>query len=160
MSERNSMLPEITGLAAGIIVGAMVMVIGRFLFNNGIVPTYTNNWIENNYDPAAFVVWVVSAIFAIIWYFVSLKWWRTFTAKESGQAFFLWLLLFALPILSCVISLFIWGKDGNNSLEALAFFVLILILSIGMFFGYWLSTALSTPSNMCHIIPLTRLFRR
>jgi len=160
MSEQNSILPEITGLAAGIVVGAMVMVVGRFLFGDGIVPTFTDNWVQSNYDPAAFVVWVVSAIFAIIWYFVSLKWWRTFTAKESGQAFFLWLLLFVLPILSCVISLFIWGKDGSNTLEVLAFVVLVLILGLGMLFSYWLSTALSTPSNMCHIIPLARLFRR
>lgn len=160
MNEQNSILPEITGLAAGIIIGAMIMVIGRLLFGNGIIPTYTSNWMQSNYDPAVLVVWATSSAFAVIWYLISLKWWRTFTEKEFSQAQFFWLLLFVLPFLSFIISLFIWGKDGNNNLEtkALVFFSLILLL--GMCSSYWLSTAFSTPPNMRRVVPLFSLFPR
>lgn len=160
MNEQNSILPEITGLAAGIIIGAMIMVIGRMLFGNGIIPTYTSNWIQSNYDPAVFVVWVTSSAFAVIWYLISLKWWRTFTEKEFGQARFFWLLLFVLPFLSFIISLFIWGKDGNNNLETIALVFFSLILLLGMCSSYWLSTALSTPPNMRRVVPLVGLFLR
>lgn len=160
MNEQNSILPEITGLAAGIIIGAMIMVIGRMLFGNGIIPTYTSNWIQSNYMPAVLVVGAFSSVFAVIWYLISLKWWRTFTEKEFSQARISWWLLFVLPFLSFIISLFIWGKDGNNNLEtkALVFFSLILLL--GMCSSYWLSTALSTPPNMRRVVPLVGLFPR
>lgn len=160
MNEQNSILPEITGLAAGIIIGAMIMVIGRMLFGNGIIPTYTSNWIQSNYMPAVLVVGAFSSVFAVIWYLISLKWWRTFTEKEFSQARISWWLLFVLPFLSFIISLFIWGKDGNNNLEttALGFFGLILLL--GMCSSYWLSTALSTPPNMRRVVPLVGLFPR
>jgi hypothetical protein len=55
MNEQNSIPPEIAGLAAGIMIGAMIMVIGRMLFGNGIIPTYTSNWIQSNYMPAVLV---------------------------------------------------------------------------------------------------------
>ena len=160
MNEQNSILPEITGLAAGIIIGAMIMVIGRMLFGNGIIPTYTSNWIQSNYDPAVFVVWAVSSVFAVIWYLISLKWWRTFTEKEFSQAQFFWLLLFVLPFLSFIISLFIWGKDGNNNLETITLVFFSLILLLGMCSSYWLSTAFSTPPNMRRVVPLFSLFPR
>ena len=160
MNEQNSILPEITGLAAGIIVGAMIMVIGQLLFGNGIIPTYTSNWIQNNYVPAVLVVWATSSAFAVIWYLISLKWWRTFTEKEFNQAQFFWLLLFVLPFLSFIISLFIWGKDGSNNLETVALVFFSLILLLGMFSSYWLSTALSTPPNMRRVVPLVGLFPR
>ncbi|MFN9965211.1 MAG: hypothetical protein ACK52F_00365 [bacterium] len=160
MNEQNSIPPEIAGLAAGIMIGAMIMVIGRLLFGNGIIPTYTSNWIQSNYDPAVLVVWATSSAFAVIWYLISLKWWRTFTEKEFSQARISWWLLFVLPFLSFIISLFIWGKDGNNNLEtkALVFFSLILLL--GMCSSYWLSTAFSTPPNMRRVVPLFSLFPR
>lgn len=160
MNEQNSIPPEIAGLAAGIMIGAMIMVIGRMLFGNGIIPTYTSNWIQSNYDPAVLVVCATSSAFAVIWYLISLKWWRTFTEKEFSQARISWWLLFVLPFLSFIISLFIWGKDGNNNLEtkALVFFSLILLL--GMCSSYWLSTALSTPPNMRRVVPLVGLFPR
>lgn len=160
MNEQNSILPEITGLAAGIIIGAMIMVIGRMLFGNGIIPTYTSNWIQSNYDPAVSVVCVISSAFAVIWYLISLKWWRTFTEKEFSQARISWWLLFVLPFLSFIISLFIWGKDGNNNLETIALFFFSLILLLGMCSSYWLSTALSTPPNMRRVVPLFSLFPR
>ncbi|MCZ8223448.1 MAG: hypothetical protein O9324_05700 [Microcystis sp. LE19-84.1B] len=160
MNEQNSIPPEIAGLAAGIMIGAMIMVIGRMLFGNGIIPTYTSNWIQSNYMPAVLVVGAFSSVFAVIWYLISLKWWRTFTEKEFSQARISWWLLFVLPFLSFIISLFIWGKDGNNNLEtkALVFFSLILLL--GMCSSYWLSTALSTPPNMRRVVPLVGLFPR
>ena len=158
MNEQNSILPEITGLAAGIIIGAMIMVIGRLLFGNGIIPTYTSNWIQSNYDPAVLVVWATSSAFAVIWYLISLKWWRTFTEKEFSQAQFFWLLLFVLPFLSFIISLFIWGKDGNNNLETITLVFFSLILLLGMCSSYWLSTAFSTPPNMRRVVPLFSLF--
>lgn len=160
MNEQNSILPEITGLAAGIIIGAMIMVIGRLLFGNGIIPTYTSNWIQSNYDPAVRVVWATSSAFAVIWYLISLKWWRTFTEKEFSQAQFFWLLLFVLPFLSFIISLFIWGKDGNNNLETITLVFFSLILLLGMCSSYWLSTAFSTPPNMRRVVPLFSLFPR
>ena len=165
MNEQNSILPEITGLAAGIIIGAMIMVIGRLLFGNGIIPTYTSNWIQSNYDPAVLVVWATSSAFAVIWYLISLKWWRTFTEKEFSQAQFFWLLLFVLPFLSFIISLFIWGKDGNNNdgnnnLETITLVFFSLILLLGMCSSYWLSTAFSTPPNMRRVVPLFGLFPR
>lgn len=160
MNEQNSILPEITGLAAGIIIGAMIMVIGRMLFGNGIIPTYTSNWIQSNYDPAVLVVWATSSAFAVIWYLISLKWWRTFTEKEFSQAQFFWLLLFVLPFLSFIISLFIWGKDGNNNLETITLVFFSLILLLGMCSSYWLSTAFSTPPNMRRVVPLFGLFPR
>lgn len=160
MNEQNSILPEITGLAAGIIIGAMIMVIGRMLFGNGIIPTYTSNWIQSNYDPAVLVVWATSSAFAVIWYLISLKWWRTFTEKEFSQAQFFWLLLFVLPFLSFIISLFIWGKDGNNNLETITLVFFSLILLLGMCSSYWLSTAFSTPPNMRRVVPLFSLFPR
>ena len=160
MNEQNSILPEITGLAAGIIIGAMIMVIGRMLFGNGIIPTYTSNWIQSNYDPAVLVVWATSSAFAVIWYLISLKWWRTFTEKEFSQAQFFWLLLFVLPFLSFIISLFIWGKDGNNNLETITLVFFSLILLLGMCSSYWLSTAFSTPPNMRRVVPLVGLFPR
>ncbi|WP_419546199.1 hypothetical protein [Microcystis sp.] len=160
MNEQNSILPEITGLAAGIIIGAMIMVIGRLLFGNGIIPTYTSNWIQSNYDPAVLVVWATSSAFAVIWYLISLKWWRTFTEKEFSQAQFFWLLLFVLPFLSFIISLFIWGKDGNNNLETITLVFFSLILLLGMCSSYWLSTAFSTPPNMRRVVPLFSLFPR
>jgi len=160
MNEQNSILPEIGGLVAGIIIGAMIMVISRPLFDNGIIRTYTSNWIQSNYDPAVFVVWATSSAFAVIWYLISLKWWRTFTEKEFSQARFFWLLLFVLPFLSFIISLFIWGKDGSNNLETVALVFFSLILLLGMFSSYWLSTALSTPPNMRRVVPLVGLFPR
>lgn len=160
MNEQNSILPEITGLAAGIIIGAMIMVIGRMLFGNGIIPTYTSNWIQSNYMPAVLVVGAFSSVFAVIWYLISLKWWRTFTEKEFSQARISWWLLFVLPFLSFIISLFIWGKDGNNNLETIALVFFILILLLGMCSSYWLSTALSTPPNMRRVVPLVGLFPR
>lgn len=160
MNEQNSILPEITGLAAGIIIGAMIMVIGRLLFGNGIIPTYTSNWMQSNYDPAVLVVWATSSAFAVIWYLISLKWWRTFTEKEFSQAQFFWLLLFVLPFLSFIISLFIWGKDGNNNLETITLVFFSLILLLGMCSSYWLSTAFSTPPNMRRVVPLFSLFPR
>lgn len=160
MNEQNSILPEITGLAAGIMIGAMIMVIGRMLFGNGIIPTYTSNWIQSNYDPAVLVVWATSSAFAVIWYLISLKWWRTFTEKEFSQAQFFWLLLFVLPFLSFIISLFIWGKDGNNNLETITLVFFSLILLLGMCSSYWLSTAFSTPPNMRRVVPLFSLFPR
>ncbi|MFM7910057.1 MAG: hypothetical protein ACKPA9_34425 [Microcystis sp.] len=160
MNEQNSILPEITGLAAGIIIGAMIMVIGRMLFGNGIIPTYTSNWIQSNYMPAVLVVGAFSSVFAVIWYLISLKWWRTFTEKEFSQARISWWLLFVLPFLSFIISLFIWGKDGNNNLETIALVFFSLILLLGMCSSYWLSTALSTPPNMRRVVPLVGLFPR
>ena len=160
MNEQNSILPEITGLAAGIIIGAMIMVIGRMLFGNGIIPTYTSNWIQSNYLPAVRFVWAFSSVFAVIWYLRSLKWWRTFTEKEFSQARFFWLLLFVLPFLSFIISLFIWVKDGNNNLEFIALVFFISILLLGMCSSYWLSTALSTPPNMRRVVPLVGWFPR
>jgi hypothetical protein len=160
MNEHNSILPEITGLAAGIIVGAMIMVIGQLLFGNGIIPTYTSNWIQNNYVPAVLVVWATSSAFAVIWYLISLKWWPKYTEKEFSQARFFWLLLFVLPFLSFIISLFILGKDGNNNLQTVALVFFSLILLLGMFSSYWLSTALSTPPNMRRVVPLVGLFPR
>ena len=160
MNEQNSILPEITGLAAGIIIGAMIMVIGRMLFGNGIIPTHTSNWIQSNYDPAVRVVWATSSAFAVIWYLISLKWWRTFTEKEFSQAQFFWLLLFVLPFLSFIISLFIWGKDRNNNLETITLVFFSLILLLGMCSSYWLSTAFSTPPNMRRVVPLFSLFPR
>lgn len=160
MNEQNSILPEITGLAAGIIIGAMIMVIGRLLFGNGIIPTYTSNWIQSNYMPAVLVVGAFSSVFAVIWYLISLKWWRTFTEKEFSQAQFFWLLLFVLPFLSFIISLFIWGKDGNNNLETITLVFFSLILLLGMCSSYWLSTAFSTPPNMRRVVPLFSLFPR
>jgi hypothetical protein len=160
MNEQNSILPEIGGLVAGIIIGAMIMVIGRLLFGNGIIPTYTSNWIQSNYDPAVLVVWATSSAFAVIWYLISLKWWRTFTEKEFSQAQFFWLLLFVLPFLSFIISLFIWGKDGNNNLETITLVFFSLILLLGMCSSYWLSTAFSTPPNMRRVVPLFSLFPR
>ncbi|MDB9416132.1 hypothetical protein [Microcystis aeruginosa] len=160
MNEQNSILSEIAGLAAGIIIGAMIMVIGRMLFGNDIIPTYTSNWIQSNYMPAVLVVGAFSSVFAVIWYLISLKWWRTFTEKEFSQARISWWLLFVLPFLSFIISLFIWGKDGNNNLETIALVFFSLILLLGMFSSYWLSTALSTPPNMRRVVPLVGLFPR
>ncbi|AVQ72974.1 hypothetical protein B5D77_18100 [Microcystis sp. MC19] len=160
MNEQNSIPPEIAGLAAGIMIGAMIMVIGRMLFGNGIIPTYTSNWIQSNYMPAVLVVGAFSSVFAVIWYLISLKWWRTFTEKEFSQARISWWLLFVLPFLSFIISLFIWGKDGNNNLETIALVFFSLILLLGMCSSYWLSTALSTPPNMRRVVPLVGLFPR
>ena len=160
MNEQNSIPPEIAGLAAGIMIGAMIMVIGRMLFGNGIIPTYTSNWIQSNYMPAVLVVGAFSSVFAVIWYLISLKWWRTFTEKEFSQARIFWWLLFVLPFLSFIISLFIWGKDGNNNLETIALVFFSLILLLGMCSSYWLSTALSTPPNMRRVVPLVGLFPR
>jgi len=138
----------------------VIMVIGRMLFGNGIIPTYTSNWIQSNYDPAVLVVCATSSAFAVIWYLISLKWWRTFTEKEFSQARISWWLLFVLPFLSFIISLFIWGKDGNNNLETIALVFFSLILLLGMCSSYWLSTALSTPPNMRRVVPLVGLFPR
>jgi hypothetical protein len=48
---------------------------------------------------------------------------------------------------------------GNN-LEFFSLITFFAALSLGMFSGYWVATALSTPDRMCHVVPLASLFRR
>ena len=65
MNEREDRLFEIAALAGGIIFGAFILVIGQLLFTYSIAPlsyTLPEDWLRDNYNPAAVTVFLVSAI--------------------------------------------------------------------------------------------------
>ncbi|MGK7883229.1 MAG: hypothetical protein AB4057_01215 [Crocosphaera sp.] len=157
MSEENPIWQQLTALAVGPIIGAMIIVIGRLLFSNGIIPTFTSDWVQSNYDPAATIVFAFSTICAIIWFIITYRWWPQFSPrKETLKARYIWIVLFIPPLLAFVAGLFIGGRDAGP----LALIVLPIALFLGMVCSYWVATALSTPENMYHVVPLASLFRR
>lgn len=156
MSDENPIWQQLTALAVGPIIGAMIIVVGRLLFSNGIIPTYTSDWVQSNYDPAATLVFIISTLFAIIWYIITYRWWPKFRTPEAQKARYIWIVLFIPPLLTFVAGLFIGGRDGGP----LALIVLPIALFLGMVSSYWVATALSTPENMYHVVPLASLFRR
>jgi hypothetical protein len=160
MEDRDRILQETTGLAAGVIGGAIILVVGKLLFSNSVVPINKGDWVQTNYDPAALTVFLISTVFAIIWYLITCNWWLKYEPKQSTLATSIWVLLFVVPILSFVIALFYWGKDGDADLGLSAFLALLIALGLAMLFSYWGATALSTPKNMSSVIPLASLFRR
>jgi hypothetical protein len=160
MNDRDRILQETTGLAAGVIVGAIALVVGRLLFSNSLVPVYTGNWVQTNYDPAALTVLAVSTVFAIFWYLITLNWWLTYKPEKAPSAKSVWALLSVFPILSFVVAVFYWGKDGGAALGSSAFFTLSITLGSAILFSYWMATALSTPGNMSSVVPLASLIRR
>lgn len=145
MDDRGRVIQETTGFAAGVIFGAIFLVVGRLLFSNSIVPINKGDWIQTNYDPAALTVFFVSTVFAIIWYLITCNWWLKYNPKQSTLATSIWALLFVVPLLSFFMALFYWGKDGNTDLGVSAFFALLIALGLAMLCSYWGATALSTP---------------
>jgi len=160
MSQQNPILQELTGLASGVIVGTMIIIVGRYLFTSQIVPVAATGWVQANYDPASITVILTSTFFATIWYLVSLRWWTKFSPVQSNSARFIWFLLFAPPVISVLMSFIIWGKDGGNNLEIFASFIFLIALSLGMLSSYWIATAFSTPDRMRHVVPLISLLPR
>lgn len=160
MNDRDRILQDITGLVSGVIVGGIIIVIGRLLFSNSLVPVYTGNWVQTNYDPAALIVFAVSTVFSIFWYLITIKWWLTYKPERASFAKSIWILLLTFPVLSFIFAVFYWGKDGNAVLEPSAFLALSIALGLAIIFNYWMATALSTPRNMLNVVPFARLLRR
>lgn len=164
MNDRESRLGEITALAASIIVGGIIMVVGRLPLAYGIAPlslTAPEDWLRTNYNPAAITAFLTSALAAIAWYLIALKWWTNYKARQQAmQARLIWILLGILAVASVVLGIIIWGNEEGASLQIFSFIIFVVTLSLSMMSSYWLATVLSTPINMVHIIPLSHLFRR
>ena len=161
MSQQNPILQELTGLASGVIVGTMIIIVGRYLFTSQIVPVAKTGWVQSNYDPASIAVILTSAFFATIWYLISLRWWTKFIpAEQSNLARIIWFLLFDPPVVTVLMSFIFLGKDGGSNLEIFPSFIFLIALSLGMLSSYWIATAFSTPDRMRHVVPLISLLPR
>ncbi len=164
MNEREDRLFEIAALAGGIIFGAIILIIERLLFAYSIAPlsyTLPEDWLRDNYNPAAVIVFLVSAIAAIVWYLIALRWWTKFDAtKDTTSARSWWILLFAFPIIIVIAAISLWGNEDGTSLGGGSLLVFSVLLCLGMLSSYWVSTGLSTPINMKHVVPFAGLLPR
>lgn len=165
MNDKETSLGQITGLVAGIIIGAIIMILGRLPFSWGIAPlilSVPDDWLRTNYNPSAFLVFLTSAIAAVAWYLIALKWWNNYhdTKEEKMQAKLIWFLLGILAVAGVVLGIIIWGNEEGGSLQIPSFIVFAVTLSLGMLSSYWLATVWSTPSNILTVIPFYDFTRR
>ncbi|MDJ0903437.1 MAG: hypothetical protein QNJ55_32035 [Xenococcus sp. MO_188.B8] len=143
-----------------IIGGLLLILVERLIITNSgfirVDSSLTREDYANDYfTPAALIVVLVSAICAVVWYFIALKWSPRFAPPDMRSARFTWIFLSILVIVSFVGVWFLFGTASSKSLLWFAGFLIINIV-----ITYWLSTVLSTPDNMIPAVFLADLLRR
>ena len=147
--------------AIAIIGGGLLMLLEKSLFASrkfGFIrtlPFERQDYAEEVFTPAGLIVFFISATCAILWYLTALKWSVRFDpTKDTTPARLRWVLFSFFPILSVIGVVWFWG-----SASAAAQLWLLVFLIVDIVIIYWLSTALSTPDNMLHVVPLATLLR-
>ena len=141
------------------LTGLIVMFLAQpFLFRSRITifrisDIDVGTWINNYYNPGGIVVFVVSVLSTIIWYFITANA-KAHQAKEVARWEVVWWIFLLFPVLSiCVAIGFFTGS--NDTLVFLTIFFVLDILLI-----FWLPTATSTPGSLKFVPPGSIHLRR
>lgn len=152
-------VPEIFRWFLAIAAGAIVISIQSWLFTSGSIALWDVNptrWVASIFERASLIVWVVSSIASMIWYVMAVQMMRHFDPrKHTKSAMLKWWIVLLGPLLSLIGSIWIFGKGSTAAFPWLVGFLLL-----NMVLTFWLSTALSTPSILAHVVPLAFEIRR
>lgn len=157
MTKREDRLFEVLRLLSAIASGGIFIVIQRWLFASGIIPLLNvepSKWVSSAFIPGSLIVLGTSAISAILWYLIALKMRPEFTVQNTGSARAKWAVFLFFPVVSIIITLYIFGE---TSPVALPYFSVFLV--INMLVTFWLSTVLATPTILAHVVLFAPLIR-
>lgn len=150
---------EILRWFLAIAAGAIVVPIQSWLFRSGsiaLLDVDPTGWVSSIFERASLIVWVVSLMASVIWYVMAVQMKRHFDPrKDTKSAMVRWWMVLLVPLLSLIGNIWIFGKAST---VAFPWFVGFLLLN--MVLTFWLSTALSTPSILAHVVPLAFEIRR
>lgn len=143
------------------LVGLLFIIIQRWIFASRTIsfisvnPLTREAYAEKIFTPPAGLIFCMSLVCALIWYFKTVKWSEHFKPQQTGSAILQWSLFGIGPLLAFLAGLLIWGRHSSAALPWLAVFFFLDIVIL-----YWLSSILSVPHNMVHTVPLASLFRK
>lgn len=152
----GSLIWELSRILGALLTGAVLLfIVQPSLFQSGYIPVTDvdiSEWIGENYTYGAVVVFVVSAISALIWYYLSMTA-KIRTADDVSKMRFVWWLIFLLPILAICAAIYFFN-DSNEALLSLTAFYVIDILLL-----YWLATVLSSAKDLKFVPPFAWTIR-
>ncbi|BAI88990.1 MULTISPECIES: hypothetical protein [Limnospira] len=149
---------EILRWFLAIAAGAIVIPIQSWLFRSGSIALWDvdpTRWVASIFERASLIVWSVSLIGSVIWYMMAVQMRRHFAPKDTKSAMVKWWIVLLLPLLVLIGNIWVFGKAST---AAFPWFVGFLLLN--MVLTFWLSTAVSTPSPLAHVVPLAFEIRR
>jgi sterol desaturase/sphingolipid hydroxylase (fatty acid hydroxylase superfamily) len=144
------------------LIGGFAMFLGqpwiyrsRFPFVRMQVPI--ENWLSQYYMTGASIVFVVSVLATVTWYWMAAK-----APARGGRDVenwsLIWWLIFLLPVISVCIAIAFFKGTDQALLSLTTFFV------IDVLFLYWFTTASSSPGSLQFVPPgaflIRRLFRK
>jgi len=151
---------EICRLFGAIFLGFILLQIGGWLFYTGMIPLTAikpDEFVKNNYGPAALIVFWASSIAAAIWWAIAVFYFRPkFYPKEDtsiGQL--IWWVIFIFTICIAGLSLHSYGKTIPEAIPSMLG-SLVIIMAI----NFWLATAVSTPLLLTYVVPGAQWLQR
>ena len=144
---------EIIRIIVITLVGALVMFWAQpQIYNSSLISFDVDkaDWLENNYNPAAFIVFGAAVFATIVWTVM------TATAKvQTGQDILgwqlTWWLIGLIPLFAICGAIYFLSKPALYSLTVFFVFDVLLL--------YWLTTATSSPGLFKRTPPGASLFR-
>jgi len=124
----------------------------------------TGSWERDVYvgevfNPANFIVVLVSAFLAVFWYRRALKRWLSIEPRDMRNERGLWGMLLILPILIIFITYFLLAGQNPEAVPWSVTLYTYSALFLNMLLVYWSVTAFSTPDFMVTGVPQADLLR-